>query len=245
MPERRRAALAIAWTGTLVFAASILWFVYAYLVLFVDPSASGVPTEGDSTTRAVIIDALLFTAFAIHHSVLARPRVKRSVATVVPPELERSLYTWVASVLFAAVCWWWQPVPGTLYRLDGGWRALAFVAQATGLVLTIHAARLLDVLDLSGVRAVQRAIAAKPERHVALETGGVYGFVRHPLYFAWALFVFATPDMTATRLTFATISTLYLVLAIPLEERALVDTFGRAYDDYRRRVRWRMIPGLY
>ena len=245
MPERRRAALAIAWTGTLAFAASLLWFAYSYLVRFVDPSASAVPTVGDSTARAVVVNVLLFTGFAIHHSLLARPAVKRYIATVVPPELERSSYTWAASVLFAAVCWWWQPVPGTLYRLDGLWRALALVVQATGFVLTIHASRLLDVLDLSGVRAVHRAIAAQPARHVALETHGVYGFVRHPLYFAWALFVFATPDMTATRLTFAIVSTLYLALAIPLEERALVDTFGTAYDDYRRRVRWRMIPGLY
>ena len=59
-----------------------------------------------------------------------------------------------------------------------------------------------------------------------LQTHGVYGFVRHPLYFAWVLMVFGTPHMTMTRLTFAVISTAYLAIAIPFEERGLVDVFG-------------------
>jgi protein-S-isoprenylcysteine O-methyltransferase Ste14 len=151
----------------------------------------------------------------------------------------------VASILFVLVCWWWRPVPGTLYWFDQPWRTLAFAVQAAGLVMTIHASRLLDVLDLSGVRPVQRAAANAPPRHVPLKTTGVYGFVRHPLYFAWMILVFGTPDMTATRFVFAAVSTLYLGLAIPWEERALVEVFGREYEEYRRRVRWRMVPFLY
>jgi methanethiol S-methyltransferase len=248
MPERRPTAFAIAWAGTAAFAASLVWFLYSYQVRFGDPAvptASGVPTASDSAAGAVLVNLLLFSAFAVHHSVLARTAAKQYVHALVPPELERSLYTWVASLLFAAVCWWWRPVPGTLYRLDGGARIVAYAIQFAGLALTIQASRLLDVLDLSGVRPVQRAANATPPRHVPLKTDGLYGFVRHPLYFAWALFVFAAPDMTATRFTFAAISTLYLALAIPLEERALVATFGGAYEAYRRTVRFRMLPGIY
>jgi protein-S-isoprenylcysteine O-methyltransferase Ste14 len=36
-----------------------------------------------------------------------------------------------------------------------------------------------------------------------------------------------------------------LAIAIPLEERELVKVFGSAYKDYRRQVRWRMLPGVY
>ena len=52
-------------------------------------------------------------------------------------------------------------------------------------------------------------------------------------------------DMTATRLVFALISTLYLVVAIPFEERSLIETFGPDYASYQRKVRWRMMPGLH
>ena len=78
-----------------------------------------------------------------------------------------------------------------------------------------------------------------------LVTTGLYGFVRHPLYFAWTLVVFAAPHMTLTRFTFAAVSTAYLAIAIPFEERALVRRFGAQYSDYQRAVKWRMIPGLY
>ena len=239
-------ALAFAWAGAALFAASLVWFVYSYVVRFDTlHAASGVPTVPRAWLRPAALDVLLFSLFALHHSVFARTGAKAFVLTMLPPYLERSVYTWIASALFLLVCSLWQPVPRTLYRLDGAARAAAFALQALGLVLTVHASHRLDTLDLAGVRLVQRARRGEPPAHVPLETRGIYGFVRHPLYFAWALFVFAAPDMTGTRLVFAIVSTAYLAVAIPWEERALVAAFGDDYRAYQRRVRWRMVPGLY
>jgi protein-S-isoprenylcysteine O-methyltransferase Ste14 len=240
MHSPRRLALVVAWTGAAAFAASLAWFLYCYLVVFGRPAAPG------TIAAPLAVDALLFTAFALHHSLLARTRAKDAVRRLAPPELERSIYTWVASLLFGAVCFWWQPVPGTLYELTGPARAAGWLVQALGLVLTLHASRALDVLDLAGVRAVERA--AEPPASVEpplLNTRGLYGFVRHPMYFAWALVVFGTPVMTGTRAAFAVISTAYLMLAIPFEERSLVQTFGDDYLRYSEQVRYRMLPGVY
>ncbi len=57
--------------------------------------------------------------------------------------------------------------------------------------------------------------------------------------------VFGTPVMTTTRLLFAVISTVYLIVAIPLEERALIDAHGREYETYQRAMRWRLVPGIW
>jgi protein-S-isoprenylcysteine O-methyltransferase Ste14 len=65
------------------------------------------------------------------------------------------------------------------------------------------------------------------------------------LYLAWALFVFGAPVMTASRFTFAAVSTAYLAVAIPFEERTLLTLFGAEYRAYQQKVRWRMVPGLY
>lgn len=228
----------VAWTGALVFAGALGFFLYSYLVRF------GAPAGAGGALGAVLVNSALFTTFALHHSVFARTGVKPIVGRLVGPTLERSAYTWIASLLFVAVCALWRPVPGTLYALTGPWAFAGYAVQAAGLVLTLRGAAAVDALDLAGVRPVLQAPHGAP-RHVPLETRGLYGFVRHPLYFSWILLVFGAPHMTGTRACFAAISTLYIALAIPFEERSLVQTFGRDYEDYRQRVRWRMLPGIY
>ena len=69
--------------------------------------------------------------------------------------------------------------------------------------------------------------------------------VRHPIYLGWVLMVFATPVMTTTRLSFAVVSTLYLIAAIPLEERLLIENFGDKYRAYQRQMRWRLLPFVW
>ena len=233
--------LLFAWLAAAAFAASLGYFLHAYLILFGSPARPALGATTADILLPIVIDALLFTLFALHHSLFARTGFKQLVNRWAPPALERAIYSFVASALFVAVCWWWQPVPGTAWQLGGAWRWAGYAVQAAGIVVTLVGARALDVLDLAGVRQVLRASS----RHTELKTDGVYGLVRHPLYFGWTLLVFGAPDMTGTRLVFAVISTLYLILAIPFEERGLIETFGPDYASYQQKVRWRMIPGLH
>jgi protein-S-isoprenylcysteine O-methyltransferase Ste14 len=233
------AALVFAWCGTAVFTVSLLFFLERYLIAY------GRPADGPLTAGPIVWNVILFTAFAVHHSVLARPAVRARVAAAVPAPLERSVYTWTSSLLFIAVCAWWQPVPGVVYELGGAAAIAAWCVLVAGIVVTLRGAARLDVLDLSGVRAVVRQRQPGPPEHVPLETRGLYGFVRHPVYFGWVLIVFGTPHMTATRLVFALVSTAYLVLAVPFEERSLIRAFGAQYQEYQRRVRWRIVPYVY
>ena len=232
------AAALFAWTGAAAFVISLAVFLYSYAVTF---SVSGI----DDPWRPALIDTALFSVFALHHSVLARTGAKRRITSVVPAWLERSLYTWIASALFLVTCLGWQAVPGVVYSLPGAWRALGYAAQAAGLTLTAMGTTALDGLDLAGVRQVLDARHAEPPRHVPLKTDGVFGIVRHPLYFGWVLFVFGAPDMTATRFVFALVSSLYLAIAVPFEERRLREVFGDGYAAYQTHTRWRIVPGIW
>lgn len=233
------ATVAFAWTGAVLFAASLGWFFFSYFVRY------GAAVAAGPVLRPVGINVFLFTVFAAHHSGLARTGAKRWLQRRVTPALERALYTWVASLLFMLVCWFWQPVPGVLYSVPYPWAFACYAVQAAGILLTMGGAASVDALDLAGVRPALLARHGLPAPHVPLKTAGVYGFVRHPLYFAWALMVFGAPTMTGTRAVFALVSTLYLAVAIPWEERSLVQVFGSDYERYRGTVRWRMIPFLY
>jgi protein-S-isoprenylcysteine O-methyltransferase Ste14 len=230
------AAHAFAWGGALAFFASLSFFLYSYGVTFgeiVDVS----PADCRAATATNVV---LFTIFALHHSVFARERVRRWVGRVVPPYLERAWYVWVASVLFVAVCLWWQPVGGVAWRLDGAWRWLALGVQGAGIWLTLHSAAIIDIFELSGVRQL-----SPREAPIEFKTSGPYGWVRHPIYTGWFLLVFAAPTMTMTRLVFAMVSSAYLLLAIPFEERSIRASSAGAYETYARRVRWKLIPGVY
>ncbi len=224
--------------GGLLFAASLLFFAISYAWRFDRPSgewslAAGLP--------AVLIDLAMFSVFALHHSLFARAGGRRWIARRVPPALERSVYVWIASLLFFIVCAAWQPVPGVAWRISGIPAALFLAAQIFGAVFTVVAARHFNLLELAGVR---QALLDRGDRPVQLDRGP-YGFVRHPIYLGWFLMVWLTPLMNGTRLTFAAISCGYLVLAIPFEERDLERTFGGAYAAYAATVRWRILPGIY
>ncbi|HXE79309.1 MAG TPA: isoprenylcysteine carboxylmethyltransferase family protein [Vicinamibacterales bacterium] len=223
-----------AWLGGAFFAVSLLYFLYVYFVRFGRIAATG------SAAEALAVNAGLFAVFALHHSALARSGARRLVERLTGPELERAAYVWIASALFLFCCAAWRDVPGVVYRLPSVLHPAGWLVQAAGLGMTVAASRRLDALELAGIR---QAIGGR--RDVPLQTEGLYGLVRHPVYLAWVLLVFGAPQMTATRFSFACLSTAYLVIAIPFEERSLRRLYGDAYREYQRHVRWRMIPGLY
>ena len=229
------AARACAWGGSALFFASLSYFLYAYAVTFGETASSAA-----AAPRAVAIDLSLFSAFALHHSIFARERVRLWVARHVPPILERSLYVWIASALFLAVCGLWQPVPGIAWMVAGPLRWLFVAAQAAGIWLILQSVAMIDILELSGVRQL-----SPPHAAAVFKTSGPYGWIRHPIYAGWFLLVFCAPLMTMTRLVFAVVSSGYLLIAIPFEERSLAATTGDAYRRYLQQVRWRLIPGLY
>jgi protein-S-isoprenylcysteine O-methyltransferase Ste14 len=224
------------WAGALLFLLSLLSFLVRYMVLLRVPAAG--PWDADAT-RDSISNLVLFSAFALHHSIMARSGAKAWLKRVVPADLERTAYVWMASLLFLAVCWLWQPLPGVIWRAEGpAWWLLSAV-QLAAVVLTLRAARLVGIWDLAGVR--------QPAHSSTFEftTTGPFGIVRHPIYLGWVLMVFAVPVMTTSRFEFAVVSTAYLVAAIPLEEASLVAAHGESYRAYQREMRWRLVPYLW
>jgi protein-S-isoprenylcysteine O-methyltransferase Ste14 len=219
-----------AWAGGALFVLALARTAWLYAIELGRPALF--PGPG-----AVLIDLVLFTIFALHHSLFARDAIKRAVVRAVPERAIRSVYVWVSSALLMAVCEGWRPVGGTIYAAAAPLSVLLAAVQIAGLLLTAIGARAIDPLELAGIHPTRG--------DHDLVVGGVYRLVRHPLYLGWLLMVFATPHLTGDRLLFATVSSLYLVAAIPWEERSLEDSFGDAYREYKRRVRWRVLPYLY
>jgi protein-S-isoprenylcysteine O-methyltransferase Ste14 len=233
VPGLPRAPL-VAWLGGAAFVLSLAVFALTFYSRMSQPNG---PT---TATVPLLLDMLLFGTFALHHSVLARTGIKRWITARLSPRYERTAYVWVASLLFIVVCVCWQPLAGRLYVHTGLTAVPHWLAVAAGVWLTARGAAVIDPLDLAGIRQ-----AAGERLEPVFKVMGPYRLVRHPIYLGWLLMVFGAPDMTATRFAFAVISSAYLVVAIPFEERTLVETFPDAYPAYQRQVRWRMLPGLW
>ena len=221
-----------AWASAALFLVSLGYFLFTYTVTFAEPAT------GPVRTADLAWNAGLFTLFALHHSAFARTPLRRAVARSVPAGLERSFYVAVASILLILVCRWWRPVPGVAWAVEGPAAWMLRAGQLAGVWLTIRSAAIIDVRELAGLTRSRPAATG-------FSTRGPYGWVRHPIYAGWFLLVFCVPLMTMTRLEFAVVSAMYILVAIPLEERTLRATAGAPYEAYARAVRWKLIPKLY
>jgi protein-S-isoprenylcysteine O-methyltransferase Ste14 len=223
-------ARAFVWTAAAAFVLALGYFVYSYQTTF------GRVTAGPFDVGSTMWNVVLFSGFALHHSVFAREPLRRWVNRRFPG-LERSVYVWVASLLFAAVCWFWRPVAGVLWEADGPVRLALLLLQVGGITLSVYSASVIDIWDLAGINS-------QPQE-VEFKTTGPYGLVRHPIYLGWFLIVFSVGTMTMTRFVFAVVSCAYVLIAIPFEERSIRKTSDGAYERYMKQVPRKLIPGVY
>lgn len=213
--------------------------VFGYAIAFVGNIA--IPRGIDSgpvgaPSASLAIDLALLGIFAVQHSVMARPAFKRLWTKVIPPAIERSTFVLAASAALALLFWQWRPLGGVVWDAPAGWaRAALHVAFALGWLVVLVATLLIDHLELFGLRQVWTFWKGAEPKAPRFATPGFYRFVRHPLYLGFLLAFWAAPTMTVTHLVFALATTAYILVAIQLEERDLVDLHPE-YAEYRRRV---------
>ena len=104
--------------------------------------------------------------------------------------------------------------------------------MAAGLASTF----LINHFDLFGLRQVFLYLIGRDYTEIKFRTPVLYRHVRHPLYLGWLLAFWSTPVMTMAHLFFAIMTTAYILVAIKLEEKDLVNAYGDEYRRYQKRV---------
>ena len=224
--------------GVASYAVFLATFLYAigFIGNFAVPATlDGTPLM--STGQALIVDMLLLGIFALQHSIMARPFFKRWIARFIPESAERSTYVLMSSLALIALFVFWQPLGGDVWDVqDPAARGVLYGCFAFGWLLVLVSTFLINHFDLFGLRQVWLQLLDRPYRALKFGTPGPYKLVRHPLYLGWLFAFWATPTMTGTHLLFAFMTTAYILVAIQLEERDLVDALGDDYVQYRRKV---------
>jgi protein-S-isoprenylcysteine O-methyltransferase Ste14 len=187
----------------------------------------GVPDHG-VLPWAINLGWLLL--FALQHSGMARQSFKQWCTRLIPATLQRSLYVAVSGILFAALTLLWQPLPGEPLWHGPLW--IVAISLLAGLGAGLWCASF-DHTAFFGLRQAWTgdAIASGP-----LRIEGPYRYVRHPLMLGLLITIWAQPIMPPQLLMMNVGLTVYILIAIRLEERDLVREYGVEYEEYRRKV---------
>jgi protein-S-isoprenylcysteine O-methyltransferase Ste14 len=138
----------------------------------------------------------------------------------------------ISSLALILLFWLWQPIGGVVWNVEQPvLRMVLFGLFALGFLIVLISTFLINHFDLFGLRQVYLYLRGKEYTQLRFGTPLLYRHIRHPLYLGWLFAFWSTPTMTIAHLVFAIATTVYIFMAIQLEEKDLLDTFG---DDYRR-----------
>ena len=224
--------------GIVAYVTFLVTILYAigFVGNFVVPKSIDTGVAGPFL-EGLIVNTLLLGLFAIQHSVMARPGFKRWWTRFVPTSIERSTFVLFSSLALLLLYWQWRPMPEPVWTVQNPIAAAALDATSLfGWVLLVLSTFMLSHFELFGLSQVFARLFRKDMPAAKFHTPLLYRVVRHPIYLSFLLAFWATSAMTVGHLLFALATTGYILIAIQLEERDLIDLFGDQYRRYRRTV---------
>ncbi len=198
-----------------------------------------------SPAAALWWDGLLSLVFFAQHSVMVRRPVRAWLAAVVPPRYDGAFYAITSGAALTFFVVLYQPVEEpALFALHGAARVAVLAAAALALATFAWATLALHTLDAFGLNPIRqhlcgRRAVARPDTIFpakAFVVRGPFRWVRHPIYAAVIVLLWATPRMGPGRFELAVLWSGWILIGATLEERDLVAEFGEVYRHYRRRV---------
>lgn len=230
-------------------ASYVIFFAtFLYLIAFVGdlpfvPVTVSAGGHASDLATAVAIDLSLIALFAVQHSGMARRAFKRWWTGLVPPAAERSIYVLASSLTLVLMYAAWRPIPTIIWSTEGVVAYALWAGFAVGWSILLLSTFLLNHFELFGLQQAWHNLRDRVAEDPQFRTPLFYRLVRHPLYTGFLIAFWSAPVMTGSRLLFAGGMTLFVLIAIKLEERDLVAFFGDRYRDYRRQVGM-LIPGI-
>ena len=231
--------LAVLFYGVLVYLLFLGTFLYAIGFLANSGVTRSVDRGGPDSTfgTALVVNVALLLLFGLQHTVMARPAFKAWWTRIIPEPVERSTYVLLSSILLILLFWQWRPLTDPVWTITSSAGAgVMWGLYALGWIVLLIATFIIDHFDLFGLRQVWLYYKGRPFEPPQFKTVLFYKLVRHPIMLGWLIIFWSTPQMTVGHLTFAIVTTVYILVAIQIEERDLKKLHGEDYSAYQRSV---------
>ena len=225
--------------GIISYIVFLIAFLYAIGFvgnIFVPKSIdSGAET---TLTSSLFINVILLSAFALQHSIMARPAFKKWFTTIISPAMERSTYILLSSLALLLIYWQWQPNATIVWETENE-IAINILTGIffLGWLIVLLSTFMINHFELFGLAQIFDNLRNKQTPNPKFQTNYLYKIVRHPIMLGFIIAFWSTPTMTVGHLLFSIVTTIYILIAVKyLEEKDLRKFIGEKYKTYQKEV---------
>ena len=191
-----------------------------------------------SQTKNILLTFLYFGGWAVIHTLTASLSFKHFIRrTIGKFSAFYTLFYILFSLITLGLFFLLVPeIKGLFYQIKAPFSHLLRFVQFLAAIFLFLSAKQFDIGEFLGFKDGLRFFSKEAPAEPTLVTAGIYGFVRHPLYFFAIIFMWANPIVTYRYLTIVSAFTLYFLIGSYFEEKKLVAQFGQSYLNYRKEV---------
>jgi len=217
---------------------SIIWFGFIGLIIFGAAGTTDYAGGWLYLGEMIVISVILGCHVARTDPGLLRERLKPPIQKD-QPLADKLIVIPILLLLFGGMAF--MAADAARWR----WSAIPPAVQYAGCLLLLATMSFMYWTMRTNTFAAP-VVKIQKERGQTVITTGPYAIVRHPLYFGALFYVAATSLVLGSWWGLATVPLVAAGCAVRIgvEEKTLREGL-QGYDDYRRRVHWRLIPFIW
>jgi methanethiol S-methyltransferase len=185
----------------------------------------------------MLTNTFLSVIFFIQHSLMVRDSIRSKITKLIPSESFYAFHSIISGTTLFSVIILWQESPIIITSISSPYVFILRFLQFISILGLIWGVKSLRDFDPFGRKQISKFIKnQKEEQAHQFVYSGPYNFIRHPFYFFILIMIWAYPIISADRLLFICLWTIWILIGTIFEEKDLVNEIGNEYREYKKKV---------